>query len=405
MYYFIKADYTAPTNFQSTFQLSATNVIDSSPTTYVCGAPINGIIYNCSPAVLLGTATTAGLAGNPVTTSGTGIGIFGFSLFSGPGYTFTTFNLNSIQPAGQYLNTNFANYTLYVNTTNTFAGATQVTGETFSAIANSNTLTISGLTQAIPAGTTYYYFIKADYTSPAVATTYELNLTSVATSTTTYTTGGPIYGTNYTLTGPQGVYYWTDKAASNNWEVANNWLNAYTGTASGYPGLTTNNDIAVFSPTYETGNLAVITVTKTIGQILVIANNTTEFAIEINNGLTCSITNGVTLGDAGQLNNNNKYYSQLELLETNNNGTGTFFISGTSSLYNDGSIADFANLVFSSGSSVNLYGTAADPSYLGVYTAAGEPGAISGSNVTYNCTAPDLRYMARVAHLQLLHQY
>lgn len=388
LYYFIKADYTAPTNFTSTFQLSATNVIDSNPVTYTCGAPINGINYTCSPAVLLGTATTTGLATNPITTTATGVGIFGFSLFSGPGYTFTTFNLSSVKPAGQYLNTNFANYQLYVNTTNSFTGATQVTGATFSAIANSNTLTISGLSQAIPAGTTYYYFIKADYTSPAVATTYELNLTSVATSTTTYTTGGPIYGTNYTLTGKLGVYYW-EGGTNSTWENGNNWLSAYFGaTNNGYPGQALSTDIAVFSPVYENNEIANITASKTIGQILVLANNTVPFVVEIKNGLTCTITNGVTLGDAGQLNQTNTYFSQLGLYEYSNNGSGIFYIGGTSSFYNDGSIADFANLVFNSGSNVNLYGTTADPAFLGVYSEAGETGAISGSNVTYNCTGP-----------------
>jgi hypothetical protein len=392
LYYFIKADYTAPTNYQSTFQLSVTDVINTAPTTFTCGAPINGITYTCSPAVLLASATTTGLAANPITTSANGIGIFGFSIFSGPGYTFTTFNLYSTQPSGQYLNTNFANYKLYVNTSNNFAGATQVTTATFSSIANTNTLTISGLSQAIPAGTTYYYFIKADYTLPAVATTYELNLASIATSTTTYTTGGPIYGTNYTLTGPQGVYYFTGNGNNITWENANNWLNAFTGNSYLYPGSSIS-DIAVFSPTYNTnGNFACnITASKTIGQIIVTANNTAPFDVEIKNGLTCTITNGVTLGDAGQLNSGGTYYSQLGLLETGNNGTGIFYIGGTSSFYNDGSLAASANVVFNSGSIVNIYGTTDDPAFLGTFSGSLNFGvssnaAVTANSVIFNCT-------------------
>jgi hypothetical protein len=384
LYYFIVADFTAPSNFSSTFALSVNDCVNPTPTTFTSGASITGTTYNCSPSVVLGTATTTGLAANPITTSATGIGIFGFSIATGPAYTFTTFNLYSTQPSGQYLGTDFSNYQLYVSTTNNFASATLVSGATFSAIASSNTLTISGLSQAIPAGKTYYYFIKANYTTPAVATTYELNLTSVATSSTTYTIGGPIYGTNYTLTGPQGVYYYTGKAASLNWEVANNWLNAYTGTASGWPGQSLNSDIAVFSPTYETFYESVITTTKTIGQIIVTANNTTPFEIAIKNGLTCSITNGVTLGDAGQLTNNGNDFSQLAFLEYSNNGTGIFYINGTSSLYNDGSAIAEANVVLSSGSTVNEYGTTADPVFFGIFTG----GAVTGTNVNFNCTGP-----------------
>jgi hypothetical protein len=390
LYFYIKADFTAPTNFSSTFQLGVVSCTVPGPLVCTAGASVNGTTYNISPTVTIGNATTTGLAANPIiaTQNGATLALFSFSVYSGPALTFTTFNLTSTQPSGQYLGSNFSGYALYVNTTNTLTGATAVTGATFSPIASSNTLTISGLSQAIPAGKTYYYFIKAVFTSPAVATTYQLNLTSVATATNTYTTGGPINGIFYTLAGPLGVYYWEGDSGAranwNTWESAGNWLNANTGTTgNGYPGQSTNSDIAVFSIKYANTFIITAGTTKTISEVILNINNIYPYALELANGITFSVTSGLVLGDPGQVNTvpapTNPYLSQLQLDEVNTNGTGIYYIGGTSYIYNDGSLAIDAHATFSASSILNLYGTAADPSFFGIFG-----GTVTANNVTWN---------------------
>jgi hypothetical protein len=392
LYFYIKADFTDPTNFSSTFQLGVTSCTGPGPIVYTAGASVLGTTYNISPTVTIAAATTTGLAPNPIVSpTGTTLALFSFSVFTGPANTFTTFNLYSTQPSGQYLGTNFSGYALYVNTTtNSLTGATLVSGATFSSITASNTLTISTVNQAIPAGKTYYYFITAVYIAPSFATTYQLNLTSVATATNTYTTGGPVNGIFYTLAGPVGVYYWKGGsgfsfAAMEKWETAANWLNANTGnTSTVYPGQNAGvtTDIAVFS-TQHAPNIFIAQINSnlSIGQVIMAINNVNPYTFEIGN-YELTVNSGLVLGDPGQVNSvpppRNPYISQLQLAE-NGGSTGTYVISGTSYFYNDGSLAVEAPTKFSSGSIINLYGTTNDPSTFGIFG-----GTVTATNVTWN---------------------
>ena len=224
VYYYLVMDANTPPATSTTFEFDITTVTTPNTTTYT---DHTGTSYTLSPAVTLGTATTTGLAANPLNYSQTGIGIYGFSVTTTASQTFNQFNFTATKTIGTY----FSNVKLYSNTTNSFATATPVAGVTVSNLA-STTLTLSGLSQTVNPGTPMYYFIVVDYTNPATATTFQLSVKNVITATTTYTNGTPVAGTVYNL-GPV-TYDWAG-TTSTTWTTPSNWrVNGATATT--YPG-------------------------------------------------------------------------------------------------------------------------------------------------------------------------
>ncbi len=224
VYYYLVMDANIPPSASTTFEWDITSVTTPNTTTYT---DHTGTPYTLSPAVTLGTATTTGLAANPLNYSQTGIGIYGFSVTTTASQTFNQFNFTATKTIGTY----FSNVKLYSNTTNNFSTATPVGGVTVSNLA-STTLTLSGLSQTVNPGTPMYYFIVVDYTDPATATTFQLSVKNVITATTTYTNGTPVAGTVYNL-GPV-TYDWAG-TTSTAWTTPSNWkVNGVAATT--YPG-------------------------------------------------------------------------------------------------------------------------------------------------------------------------
>jgi len=224
VYYYLVMDANTPPTASTTFEWDITSVTTPNTTTYT---DKTGTPYTLSPAVTLGTATTVGLAANPLNYSQSSIGIYGFSITTTASQTFNQFNFTATKTIGTY----FSNVRLYSNTTNSFTTATPVSGVTVSNL-NSTTLTLSGLSQTVNPGSPMYYFIVVDYTEPATATTFQLSVKNVITVTTTYTNGTPVAGTVYNL-GPV-TYDWAG-TTSTAWTTPSNWkVNGATSTT--YPG-------------------------------------------------------------------------------------------------------------------------------------------------------------------------
>src|SRR6202012_2516777 len=102
-----------------------------------------------------------------------------------------------------------------------FSGATPVTGASVSGGGTTN-LTASGFSQSVT-NSTIYYFIVADFTAAPAVGTFQLTANSVV-ATATFTNGGPISGTSYTV-GPI-TYNWvggTITGGSYLWSTAANW--------------------------------------------------------------------------------------------------------------------------------------------------------------------------------------
>jgi len=229
VYYYLVMDANIPPTASTTFEWDVNTLTTPNTPAYT---DRTGTSYTLSPAVTLGTATTTGLAANPLNYSQTGIGIYGFSITTTASQTFNQFTFTATQTIGTY----FSNVQLYSNTTNSFNTATPVSGVTVSNL-NSTTLTLSGLSQTVNPGAPKYYFIVVDYTDPATATTFQLNVKNVITATTTYTNGTPVAGTIYNL-GPV-TYDWTGTATPVGglypWTTPGNWrVNGATSTT--YPG-------------------------------------------------------------------------------------------------------------------------------------------------------------------------
>ncbi len=151
--------------------------------------------------ITLGAATSTGLAAS-LAGSQTQTGILGFSVSSiGTAATISQVSLSAAISPSATIGSFFSGVTIYENATNSLTGATQLTGAVVGSLSGT-TFTISGLSQALAAGGTDYFFIKANYTPPGSGSyTFQLSTNSVALSSpsATVTGGGPINGTSYIL--------------------------------------------------------------------------------------------------------------------------------------------------------------------------------------------------------------
>ena len=267
-YYFIVADFTAPTS-SGTFQLSINSAVATS--TYTNGATISGTNYTVSPPITLGTASSTGLASTPIATSQTGIGILGFSVAVTGTKVITQVNLTA-SVAASY----FTNYKLYSSTTNSFAAATFVTGSSISG-AGTTTLTASGFSTSVT-NSTIYFFIVADFTAPASVGSFQLTANSVV-ATSTFTNGGPISGTSYVV-GPI-TYNWVGNTATAGvylWSTAANW------SPASVPGSNDNAQIGI--TTYTSTHNPTISTAASVGSITFGSNNSNNITLTTNSTLT-----------------------------------------------------------------------------------------------------------------------
>jgi hypothetical protein len=174
-YYFLVADNAgaAPTsgitvafNFTSGQSQSAVTQTGSSYNTF----NITGNTYTLPPPFLTVTGenstTTNGITSGNLVYGQTNIVLFGFGVTAGGApYTLNTFNIKTSGGENGY----FSNARLYRSTTAVFPGGTPLYTAALSGASPGVFISGGGyfncnVTETIPAGTTYYYWLVADYT-------------------------------------------------------------------------------------------------------------------------------------------------------------------------------------------------------------------------------------------------
>lgn len=263
VYYFLVGDFV-PTNSSATCTFSVSSL--TGPTTTTGSA--SGPGYTFAQPVTLGSGAT-GLATSPASVAQTGMGIFGFSVAVTGTQTITQLNLTASASAPLY----FTNYKLYSGTSNSFGSASIVTGANVSV--SGTTVTANTFSKSVT-NSTLYFFIVADYTPPANVSTYQLTANSVV-ATATYTNGGPISGTNYTV-GPI-TYTWVGNTATAGvylWSTAANW------SPASVPGPNDNAQIGITTFT----NNPTISTTASVGSITFGSNNSNNITLTTNSTLT-----------------------------------------------------------------------------------------------------------------------
>lgn len=211
-YYYLVFNYNNTLSTNSTIQFTNTTL------TYAAGnntnTNISGPNYTLNatpPTVTITDANGIGSTANGISPAAisygqTGIVMFGFSVAAAnASATINSISMNAAMGNGS-INNYFtqASFKLYRSTTNNYTTGTltQITAANFNL--NSTTFTITGLTDAIPAGQTNNYFIVADYnTAGALSSSIQM---SMPTNSITYTYGGS--NTSSTETGaPTGVKF------------------------------------------------------------------------------------------------------------------------------------------------------------------------------------------------------
>jgi len=134
-------------------------------------------------------------------------------------------------------------FKLWVNTTNTFAGATQVgTGQSSTKVTGASTETITfTATQTLSAGTVYYYWLTADIASAATAGKVIIANGLAAASLTSSTTGVAISGTSST-SGTQTIVVPTLTIANNTQVTTQNLFAGSTNNIVSRALVTPSND-------------------------------------------------------------------------------------------------------------------------------------------------------------------
>lgn len=302
-YYFLVVTYKAPPT-SATFTASIASGV-AGGITYANGAPQAGPTYTLTPPITFAAASTAGQAANPLNYSQTGIALFGFSANITQSETFSQFNLTYSLSNGTFT-TDFptGTYKLYVNTSNTFVGATQVTG-TPAFAPGAGTFTISGLTQTYTAGT-YYFYVVANFNDPSTAGTFQFSLTNGVAAAVTYASGAPIAGTTYNI-GP-ATNNWVGGSGGNDWNVPANWSYGVVPLPA--------DKVQIGVATYTAGNDPVIATADpsiTVSSITFGSNNSTNtIKLTVNGSLT-------TTGD-------------ITIQSDNNSDNQTYTVSGTGTI-------------------------------------------------------------------------
>ncbi|QKJ30953.1 T9SS type A sorting domain-containing protein [Mucilaginibacter mali] len=169
--YFIVGDLNSIPGYvtlPSTIQFSFSSAIQNSPyTTY--GSAFNGTnftINNPTYSISDASNTSNGMTASPVTTTQTGIVLFGFGVSANATTTVSGFNLNSTSTQN-YLSYYLGNGKLYRSTSSTFTVGTSTLVASGSNVSFSNYqhtpgVTITNLNETIT-GTKIYYFLVADF--------------------------------------------------------------------------------------------------------------------------------------------------------------------------------------------------------------------------------------------------
>lgn len=377
-YYFLVANNIGPgpnssttVTFNFTSGQSSSAVIQTSPSSSYNTFTIMGNTYTLPGPYfsVTGANSTAtnGITPGSLVYGQTNIVLFGFAVTAvGGSFTLNTFN---IKTSGQE-NSYFSNARLYRSTTSVYPGGTPL--YTAAAAAASPGVWINGggyfncnVTETIPAGTTYYYWLVADYTvffgTPGTFTcSFASGQNSPAFITTTpYTT----YNT-YTITGNAfnviSSEFWTGGTSGDLTNPANfTALNGGTGVAAGpntviivgghsytnAPSLTTAGTATVAGLSFGT-HVTNPTLTIASGSTLQITSRLTDTssnatisggtvtltstAISTMNAASALTLSGTTLNNAGT-------YTMASTSQINFSGTSNIANTGTFTLQSDSS--------------------------------------------------------------------
>ncbi|MDB5124646.1 MAG: hypothetical protein JWP94_2775, partial [Mucilaginibacter sp.] len=356
-YYFLVANNIGPgptssttVAFNFTSGQSSSAVIQITPSSSYNTFTITGNTYTLPGPYFSVTGanstTTNGITSGSLVYGQTDIVLYGFAVTAvGGSFTLNTFN---IKTSGQE-NSYFSNARLYRSTTSVYPGGTPL--YTAAAAAASAGVWISGggyfncnVTETIPAGTTYYYWLVADYTvNFGTAGTFTCSFASGQASaafitTTPYTT----YNT-YSVTGNAfnviSSEFWTG-GTSSDMTVATNYtaLNGATGTAPG-----ANMVVIIGGATYTNAPSLTTAGTTTIAGIsfsTVVSNPTLTIAsgstLKLTSGLIVTSSNATISGGTVTITSTAistmGASSALTLSGTTLNTAGTYTMASTSRL-------------------------------------------------------------------------
>jgi hypothetical protein len=377
-YYFLVANNIGPgptssttVAFNFTSGQSSSAVIQTTPSSSYNTFTITGNTYTLPGPYFSVTGanstTTNGITSGSLVYGQTNIVLYGFAITAvGGSFTLNTFNNKTSGQENSY----FSNARLYRSTTSAYPGGTPL--YTAAAAAASAGVWISGggyfncnVTETIPAGTTYYYWLVADYTvNFGTAGTFTCSFASGQASaafitTTPYTT----YNT-YSVTGNAfnviSSEFWTG-GTSGDMTVATNYtaLNGATGTAPGAnmvviiggatytnaPSLTSAGTTTIAGLSFGT-HVTNPTLTIASGSTLQITSRLTDTssnatisggtttltstAISTMNPASALTLNGTTLNNAGT-------YTMASTSQINFSGTSNIANTGTFTLQSDSS--------------------------------------------------------------------
>ncbi|MCK9561801.1 MAG: hypothetical protein M0R02_03680 [Bacteroidales bacterium] len=198
---------------------------------------------------------------------------------------------------GTYAATDITKFQLWYNTSNNFAGATQI-GTDITSSLDAGTHTFSGFTQSIAAGNTGYFWITTDFnpTSTIGNTIAVSAISDVTLSTCGTVTGSVTAAGEQTIIETDGMIYYSRQGG--NWNDGNTWSTEGCGgtAATSYPGET---DIVIIcNHTVTAANVDITTKPVTVqsgGKLIINDNRTINSDVTVESGGILEVKNGALI--------------------------------------------------------------------------------------------------------------
>jgi len=428
-YYFLVADNTgvAPATgttvaFNFTSGQSTNAIVQTSPASSYNTFNITGNTYTLPGPFLSVTGANStsanGITAGTLVYGQTDIVLFGFGV-TGNGSSFTLNNFDIQTSGGE--NSIFSNARLYRSTTNAFPGGTPL--YTSSSSPSNPGVFISGggyfncnVNETIPAGTTYYYWLVADYTvNFGTITSFSCDFASgqsspafITTSPyTTYNTFG-VTGHTFTIIASE---YWTG-ALSNDFTLAGNFL-----ALNGGNGVVPGSLMVVNVGGHAYTNAPSITANTTVAGVTFGATVTNP-VLNIGAGKILTLTTALTTAASSNGTINGGTISLPSTATSNVGASSTLTLSGTTVNLNSPLTVSSGGTLKTSGTGSVVIGTGATVDVAGTVTigntltvnhvgTSGSPTLTGAGNVnispaaTLNVGSGDVLYTALTGKLTL----